>query len=138
VFFSTSLFVCITVGLGPAKLSGQQLVNYIGAYLNVTYVRYPPEYRICLSNVGTMDIPPDEHWALYFNLVDALHNSELLHLQGLHMFHLDGWMHGIETAFDRLNVTFPGIGAGKSLTLLAGTTLKSRSYAFPRSVLSYY
>ena len=115
-------------------LRGEQLLDYIGSRLRVTYVRDGSVHKIRLSNVGPRDIPPDEYWAIYFNHAPAVGFGDVLRLQGFRMFHVDGWLYGIETVHGGgpLSVSFPGIPAGSSITLLCSASLMSRSYAFPR------
>jgi len=115
-------------------LRGQKLIDYIGANLRVNYVLDNGVRRIRLTNSGSSNIPPDEQWVIYFNHATGLSSQALLKLQGLRMFHVDGWLNGIETVVDDgwTTIKFRGIPAGESLVLLCSASVKTRSYAFPR------
>jgi len=48
-------------------LSGQPLIDYLGAHLQVNYVRSAAGDDIVLTNSGPLDIPPCSRWSIYFN-----------------------------------------------------------------------
>jgi len=47
----------------PRRLSGQSLIDYLGAHLQVNYSRT----EVVLTNSGPLDIPPGIRWTIYFS-----------------------------------------------------------------------
>ena len=50
-----------------SALSGQPLIDYLGAHLQVNYVRSAAGDDIVLTNSGPLDIPPCSRWSIYFS-----------------------------------------------------------------------
>jgi len=48
---------------GPRRLSGQSLIDYLGAHLQVNYSRT----EVVLTNSGPLDIPSGIRWTIYFS-----------------------------------------------------------------------